>query len=244
MKGILLCGGTGSRLSPLTKVTNKHLLPVGNIPMVLHNVYKLVEAGINEIVIVTGTEHMGGMISLLGSGKDYDCEFTYKVQDRPDGIAGALKLCEHFVGSDSCIVILGDNIFDQDLTNHISSYTDGCKLLLKEVPDPERFGVAVIENDVLINVVEKPKIPPSNLCVIGVYIFDSDVFDIVKTLRASSRGEFEITDIINVYINNKNVLYSIAEGWWTDAGTFSSYAKANELAFRRYFDTKTDSDNG
>lgn len=172
MKGILLCGGTGSRLSPLTRVTNKHLLPVGNIPMVLHNIYKLKEAGITSVMVVTGIEHMGDMISLLGSGKDYDCEFTYKVQDRPDGIAGALGLCKHFVGTDSCIVILGDNIFNQNLTSHISNFTDGCKLLLKEVPDPERFGVAIIENGKLIKVVEKPKVPLSNLCVTGIYILD------------------------------------------------------------------------
>lgn len=242
MKGVLLCGGTGSRLNPLTKVTNKHLLPVGNIPMVLHNVYKLKEAGINEIIVVTGTEHMGDMISLLGSGKDYNCEFTYKVQDKPDGIAGALRLCKHFVGTDSCIVILGDNIFNQNLTNHINNFTNGCKLLLKEVQDPERFGVAVIENGKLTKVIEKPKIPPSNLCVTGIYIFDHDVFEITN-LKMSERGEYEITDIINVYINNAKIEYSITDEWWTDAGTFPSYARANELAFKHYFNSETNTGN-
>ena len=232
MKGIILAGGTGSRLHPLTKVTNKHLLPVGNQPMIIHNIQKLVEAKITDIMIITGTEHMGDMISLLGSGTEYGCSFTFRVQDRPDGIGGALALCENFVGNESCIVILGDNIFEDNLTQHVQDFIDNgrnCQLLLKEVPDPERYGVAIFEEDQVVQIEEKPANPRSNYAITGIYMYDKEVFNIVNSLTPSKRGENEITDINNAYIERSQMYYKIMEGWWTDAGTLPSYYKANQL---------------
>ena len=232
MKGIILAGGTGSRLHPLTKVTNKHLLPIGDPPMIIHNVKKLVEASVTDIMIITGTEHMGDMISLLGSGSEYNCNFTFRVQDKPDGIGGALSLCKNFVGSDTCIVILGDNIFEDCLTDHISDFIqDGraCQLLLKKVPDPERYGVAIFDGDKVSQIEEKPDLPKSDYAITGIYMYDNKVFDIISTLVPSARGEYEITDINNAYIENNQMFYKIMNGWWTDAGTLKSYYKANRL---------------
>ena len=232
MKGIILAGGTGSRLHPLTKVTNKHLLPVGNQPMIIHNIKKLVEVDITEIMIITGTEHMGDMISLLGSGTEYNCSFTFRVQDRPDGIGGALALCENFVGTDSCIVILGDNIFEDSLKQHVQDFLKNkrnCQLLLKEVGDPERYGVATFEGDRVTQIEEKPKNPKSNYAITGIYMYDKEVFNIVKKTTPSARGEYEITDINNAYIHKGQMFYKIMKGWWTDAGTLASYQKANRI---------------
>jgi glucose-1-phosphate thymidylyltransferase len=229
MKGIILAGGTGSRLLPLTKVTNKHLLPVGKQPMILHCVDKLVQAQVENIMVVTGTEHMGDMITLLGSGDEHGCEFTYRVQDEADGIAGALRLCKNFVGDDSCIVILGDNIFEDSLGSHVRSYTGGCKLFLKEVPDPERYGVAILDRGDVIAIEEKPEDPKSNHAIVGIYIYDNNVFRIIDELIPSARGEYEITDVNNAYIDNNEVTHALLDGWWTDAGTHSSYFKANCL---------------
>lgn len=231
MKGIILAGGTGSRLYPLTKVTNKHLLPIGNKPMIYYPIEKLTEAGIEEILVVTGTEHMGDVVNLLGSGSDFGCRFTYKVQDEAGGIAQALGLAENFVGGDSMTVVLGDNIFEKSLSNAVSSYGgSGAQILLKEVEDPERFGVAEIEGDKITGIEEKPEAPKSSYAVAGVYMYDNRVFDIIRNLEPSDRGEYEITDVNNDYIRREEMRFSILEGWWTDAGTPESYRRANELA--------------
>lgn len=230
MKGIILAGGTGSRLYPLTKVTNKHLLPVGNKPMIYYPIEKLTSAGIEEILIVTGTEHMGDVVNLLGSGKDFGCRFTYKVQDEAGGIAQALGLAENFVSGDDMTVILGDNIFETSLDKALADYPGkGAQILLKEVDDPERFGVAQVEGDKIIGIEEKPDRPKSSLAVTGVYMYDSQVFDFIRDLEPSDRGELEITDVNNRYIKNEAMRFSIMEGWWTDAGTPSSYKRANQL---------------
>jgi glucose-1-phosphate thymidylyltransferase len=233
MKGIVLAGGTGSRLYPLTKVTNKHLLPVGNKPMIFYPIEKLTGAGIDEILIVTGTDHMGDVVNLLGSGKDYGCRFTYKVQDEAGGIAQALGLAENFVGSDSMTVILGDNIFETDLAKAIQNYPgEGAQILVKQVEDPERFGVAEIDGDEVTGIKEKPDQPKSDYAVTGIYMYDSAVFDLIKHLKPSKRGELEITDVNNDYISRGEMKYSVLDGWWTDAGTPESYKIANELAYK------------
>ncbi|HWR40313.1 MAG TPA: sugar phosphate nucleotidyltransferase [Patescibacteria group bacterium] len=233
MKGIILAGGTGSRLFPLTKVTNKHLLPVGQYPMIYYPIAKLANAGITEILIVTGKEHMGAVVNLLGSGHDFGLEFTYKIQDQPGGIAQALSLAENFVGRERCVVILGDNIFEDDLTESVKNYSvqkNGAKILLKEVPDPHRYGVAEMQGNNILSIEEKPKQPKSNCAVTGIYMYDADVFNIIKTLKPSGRGEMEITDVNNAYIERGNMTYDTFKGWWTDAGTFPSLVRATELA--------------
>lgn len=233
MKGIILAGGTGSRLFPLTKITNKHLLPVGKYPMIFHAIYKLKEAGIEDILVVTGKEHMGDVVNLLGSGREFEVSFTYKVQDEAGGIAQALGLAEQFVGQDQMVVILGDNIFSDNIVSYVRSFeqqSQGAKILIKEVPDPHRYGVPKLENGKIISVEEKPQYPQSNYAVTGIYMFDSTVFEIIKGLKPSQRGELEITDVNNEYIRRNELTYDILQGWWTDAGTHLSLAKANELA--------------
>lgn len=233
MKGIILAGGTGSRLYPLTKVTNKHLLPVGKYPMIFHSVYKLKAAGIEDILIVTGKDHMGDVVNLLGSGSEMGVSFTYKVQDEAGGIAQALNLAEHFVGEDQMVVILGDNVFEDDITPFVENFRTqmlGAKILIQEVHDPKRFGVPEIDGDKIVSIEEKPQEPKSSYAVTGIYMFDHSVFDIVKTLKPSARGELEITDVNNAYIANGQLTYDVLTGWWTDAGTHASLARANELA--------------
>jgi glucose-1-phosphate thymidylyltransferase len=233
MKGIVLAGGTGSRLFPLTKVTNKHLLPVGQKPMIYYPIEKLIDAGIEEILIVTGTEHMGAVVNLLGSGKDFGCRFTYKVQDEAGGIAQALGLAENFVGDDTMTVILGDNIFETSLDKALKNYPgSGGQILLQKVEDPERFGVAELDGDKIVSIDEKPDHPKSDFAVTGIYMFDATVFDLIKTLKPSGRGELEITDVNNHYINNGEMRFSVLDGWWTDAGTPESYKIANQLAYK------------
>ena len=230
MKGVILAGGTGSRLYPLTKVTNKHLLPIGSKPMIYHPIKKLLEIGVTEILIVTGTEHMGDVVTLLGSGKDFDCKFTYKVQDEAGGIAQALGLAENFAGTDSIIVILGDNIFENSLRNAVRNFSgSGSQILIKKVHDPQRYGVAELDGDKVVSIEEKPAHPKSDYAVTGIYFYDTKVFQIIKQLQPSKRGELEITDVNNFYIENSEMTSSIIEGWWTDAGTFDSYRHANEL---------------
>ncbi len=230
MKGIVLAGGTGSRLYPLTKVTNKHLLPIGNKPMIYYPIGKLTEAGIEEILIVTGTEHMGDVVTLLGSGKDFGCRFTYKVQDEAGGIAQALGLAENFAGDDAMAVILGDNIFSTSLDDAIKKFAgEGAHILLKEVEDPERFGVAEVDGEKIAGIEEKPDNPKSNFAVTGIYMYDNNVFDYIRELEPSARGELEITDLNNRYISQGKMRFSVMEGWWTDAGTPESYRRANEL---------------
>jgi len=232
MKGVILAGGTGSRLYPLTKVTNKHLLPVGQHPMILHLVAKLKEANINDILVVTGKDHMGSVVNLLGSGKDYGVKFTFKVQDEAGGIAQALGLAEQFVGGDLCVVLLGDNIFEESIVPFVEAFQaqgQGAKILILEVPDPQRYGVAEIGEGKILSIVEKPKAPKSNYCVTGIYFYDAVVFGMIRTLKPSGRGELEITDVNNDYITQGEMTYDILHSWWTDAGTFESLALANRL---------------
>jgi glucose-1-phosphate thymidylyltransferase len=238
MKGIILAGGTGSRLYPLTKVTNKHLLPVGKYPMIFHSVYKLKQADIKDILIVTGKDHMGDVVNLLGSGKEMGVSFTYKVQDEAGGIAQALGLAEHFVGADQMVVILGDNVFLDDISPYIVNFKTqkkGAKILIQQVLDPQRYGVPELQGQKIISIEEKPSSPKSNYAVTGIYMFDCSVFDIVKTLKPSGRGELEITDVNNEYISRNELTYDELKGWWTDAGTHASLAKANELAQELFF---------
>ena len=233
LKGVVLAGGTGSRLFPLTKVTNKHLLPVGPAPMIWHPVWKMKAAGIEEILIVTGTEHMGDVVGCLGSGKDFGCRFTYKVQDEAGGIAQALGLAENFAGQDRLCVILGDNIFEDDLRPHAETYARqarGARIILKPVEDPQRYGVAEVSGDHVLSIEEKPKVPKSNLSVTGIYFYDPSVFEIIRQVKPSGRGEMEITDVNNVYIQREQMSFGTFEGWWTDAGTFPSLAHAGLLA--------------
>jgi len=235
LRGVVLAGGTGTRLKPLTKVTNKHLLPVGTKPMIYHPIEKLLGAGIDEILIVTGVEHMGDVVNLLGSGKDFGCRFTYKVQDRAGGIAQAISLAENFAQGERIVVILGDNVFQAKLKKYADKYRrqkDGARILLKEVDKPERFGVAEIEGNKITNIEEKPASPKTNLAVTGVYFYDEAVFDIIKQLKPSARGELEVTDVNNAYIKKGQMEYDILDGWWSDAGTFESLSFVNELIIK------------
>ncbi len=232
IKGIVLAGGTGSRLMPLTKVTNKHLLPVGKKPMIFYPIEKMVAAGIEEILIVTGTDHMGDIVNLLGSGRDFKCRFTYKVQDEAGGIAQALSLAENFCHGCRMVVILGDNIFEDELTPFVRAYMEqgeGAMILGKEVSDPQRFGVAEVQGNSVIGIEEKPAKPKSNIAVTGIYFYDANVFDIICGLKPSQRGELEITDVNNSYIKMGKMKFMMLRGWWSDAGTFSSLANVNAL---------------
>lgn len=235
LKGVVLAGGTGSRLMPLTKVTNKHLLPVGQKPMIYYPIEKLTSIGIEEVLIVTGIEHMGDVVSLLGSGKDYGCRFTYKVQDEAGGIAQALALAENFALGHSIAVILGDNIFQASLKEYVDKFItqeNGARILLKQVPSPQRFGVAELSDGKVIGIEEKPVDPKSNYAVTGIYFYDSLVFDVIHRLKPSARGELEITHVNEAYIAKGQLAYDILDGWWTDAGTFESLNTANELVVK------------
>jgi len=239
IRGVVLAGGTGSRLFPLTKVTNKHLLPVGPEPMIFHPVKKLIEAGIREILIVTGTEHMGDVVSLLGSGHELNCEFTYRVQDQAGGIAQALGLARRFGAGGKLAVILGDNIFESSIAPFAKSFREqpsGAKVLLQKVHDPSRYGVAVAEGNKVVKIIEKPKDPPSDLAVTGIYFYDHTVFDVISTLKPSGRGELEITDVNNAYIERGDMTCDTLPGWWTDAGTFPSLRHANDLLWKHHGD--------
>jgi glucose-1-phosphate thymidylyltransferase len=232
MKGVVLAGGTGSRLFPLTKVTNKHLLPVGREPMIFHPIRKLTDAGVEEILVVTGLDHMGDVVNLLGSGREFGCRFTYKVQDEAGGIAQALGLAENFAGESPVCVLLGDNIFEQPIVPFVQAYAEqrkGARIVLKRVQDPQRYGVAEVRGDRIVGIVEKPKAPKSDLAVTGVYFYDAGVYDVIRTLKPSGRGELEITDVNNHYLREGLLRYDELQGWWTDAGTFDSLHLANEL---------------
>jgi glucose-1-phosphate thymidylyltransferase len=236
LKGLILAGGTGSRLMPLTKITNKHLLPVGQKPMIYYPIEKLTSIGIDQILIVTGLEHMGDVVGLLGSGRNFGCNFTYRVQDKAGGIAEALGLAESFAQDKSLAVILGDNVFEDNLKKYADRFISqktGARLLLKQVQNPQRFGVAEISGDRIISIKEKPKKPRSNYAVTGIYFYDFEVFDIIRMLKPSARGELEITDVNNAYISKGELAYDILKGWWTDAGTFESLNKANELVIKK-----------
>jgi len=232
LKGVVLAGGTGSRLMPLTKVTNKHLLPVGQKPMIFYPIEKLTSIGIEEILIVTGVDHMGDVVNLLGSGKDFRCRFTYKVQDQAGGIAQALALAENFADNLPMVVILGDNIFQNSLKGYADKFIaqkNGARILLKQVANPQRFGVAEIIEGKVVRIQEKPEEPKSDYAVTGIYFYDALVFDIIRTLKPSARGEYEITHVNDAYIAKGQLDYDILDGWWTDAGTFESLNRANEL---------------
>lgn len=232
VKGIILAGGTGSRMYPCTKVTNKHLLPVHNKPMIYYPLQTLISAGIKEILIISGTEHAGDFLRLLGSGKEFGIRLSYEIQDEAGGIAQALSLSENFVDNDKFVVILGDNVFEDNIKEHVEDFANGfngSKVFLKEVPDPQRFGVAEIQGDKIISIEEKPKAPKTNYAVTGLYMYDARVFNIIKKLRPSQRGELEITDVNNEYIKNNSMTFSILKGFWSDAGTFDSLYRATTL---------------
>ncbi len=232
IRGIVLAGGKGTRLGELTKVTNKHLLPVGSIPMVYHPLKKIVGCGIRDVLLVSGTEHMGDFVELLGSGKDHQCALTYRVQDEAGGIAQALALGETFCSGHRCLVILGDNIFYSSVRPMIedsSHHPDWAWIGIKKVPDPGRYGVAELKGNQVTGIEEKPKQPKSDFAVIGIYIYPADVFDVIRTLKPSGRGELEITDVNNHYLKQGRMGYSILEGYWTDAGTLDSLYYANQL---------------
>jgi len=235
MKGMILAGGLGTRLRPMTLVTNKHLLPVYDMPMVYYPIKCLVNAGITEIMIVTGEENAGDFIKLLRDGKELGLtRLEYAFQVGEGGIADALKLGKYFVGDDQVCVILGDNIIENNINDAVDDFRkqkDGAKILLKEVHDPERFGVVEFSSDgeSVTNIIEKPKVPPSNMAVTGLYMYDSDVFGICETLKPSSRGELEITDVNNEYLNRGNLTWAKLDGWWTDAGTIESLHRASNL---------------
>lgn len=233
MKGIILAGGLGTRLSPLTKITNKHLLPIFDKPMIYYPIQTLVDAGIQDILIVTGGNNAGDFLRLLGNGKNFGLkEIGYTYQEGEGGIAEALGLAEHFADDDSVIVVLGDNILEKGIGHAVESFKKqkvGAKILLKEVTDPERFGVPVIEGEKIVKIEEKPKNPKSKYAVTGIYMFDNSVFKIIKTLKPSDRGELEITDVNNAYIEKGTMTYDFLKGWWTDAGTFESLLHANNL---------------
>ncbi|RMD85720.1 MAG: spore coat protein [Calditrichaeota bacterium] len=233
MKGVILAGGLGTRLYPLTKITNKHLLPIYDKPMIFYPLETLVNAGITDILIVTGGNYAGDFLRLLGNGKQFGLtHLNYAYQEGEGGIAEALSLAEYFVDGDCVVVILGDNIFEKGIKQAVERFRHqdgGAKILLKEVEDPWRFGVAEVSGDRVIRIEEKPKHPKSNLIVTGVYMYDATVFDIIRTLKPSDRGELEITDVNNRYIEANKMTFEILDGWWTDAGTFESLYRANKL---------------
>lgn len=233
MKGIVLAGGLGSRLRPLTAVTNKHLLPVYDQPMIYYPIQTLVNAGITDIMIVTGGNSAGDFLKLLGNGKAFGLKhLNYTYQEGEGGIAAALGLVEHFAAGNPVCVILGDNIIQGNIREAAEAYRrqpSGAKILLKKVPDPQRFGVPVIEGTNVVRIDEKPKSPQSQYAVIGIYMYDAKVFDIIRTLKPSGRGELEITDVNNAYIDRNELTWNELEGWWSDAGTFESLLYASNL---------------
>ena len=233
MKGVILAGGLGTRLFPLTKTTNKHLLPVYNKPMIYYPIQTLVNAGITDVLLVTGGNNAGDFLRLIGNGKELNLkhiEYTY--QEGEGGIAQALSLAEEFADNGKICIVLGDNIIEKNIYGAVENFKkqkNGAKIIVKQVPDPERFGVPVLEGDTVIAIEEKPDVPKSNYAVIGIYMFDNTVFDIIRTLKPSQRGELEITDVNNVYIKRGNMTYEFLDGWWTDAGTFDSLRTATNL---------------
>lgn len=234
MKGIILAGGLGTRLRPCTMVTNKHLLPVYDRPMIYYPIQTLINAGIRDIMIVTGGPFAGDFLKLLGNGKDFGLEhLNYTYQEGEGGIAEALALCEYFAKGDSVCVVLGDNLIENNINHAIKAFQDnderGAMILLKEVEDAHRFGVAEIKDGRITNIIEKPKNPPTNYAVTGLYVYDAKVFEFIKGLERSSRGELEITDVNNMYIKRNELMSEFLTGWWTDAGTFPSLHRASNL---------------
>ncbi len=233
MKGVVLAGGLGSRLHPLTKVTNKHLLPVYDRPMIYYPIQTLVNAGIREIMLVTGGNNAGDFLKLLGNGKEFGLHhLDYTYQEGEGGIADALRLAEYFADGEPVCVVLGDNIIEGNIVRATQAFREqkvGAKILLKEVKDPQRFGVPVLNGERVVKIEEKPEQPRSPYAVTGLYFYDARVFDIIKTLKPSGRGELEITDVNNAYIEARQLTWEVLEGWWTDAGTTASLLQANQL---------------
>jgi len=233
MKGVILAGGLGKRLYPLTKITNKHLLPVHNEPMIYYPLRTLLNAGIEDILIVTGGNHAGDFLRLLGNGKEFGLKhLNYTYQEGEGGIADALSLAEHFSDYEKMVVILGDNIIEGNIAEAVKDFRkqkEGAKILLKEVPDPQRFGVPEIVDEKIVRIEEKPMVPKSQYAVIGIYMYDAKVFDIIRTLKPSNRGELEITDVSNAYVRQGTMTYDFLEGWWSDAGTFESLHRTGNL---------------
>ena len=232
MKGIILAGGLGTRLYPLTKATNKHLLPVGREPMLYHPIKQLINASIRDILTITSTDHMGDVVQCLGSGEEFGCRLSYKVQEEAGGIAHALALAEDFAGNDKICVLLGDNIFEYSIAPYVEDFLkqkDGARVLIKEVGDPERYGVAALDEHHILDIEEKPANPKSSFAVVGLYLYGPEVFKIIKNMEVSERGELEITTVNNFYIRNNQLQYSICKGRWTDAGTFESLFEASKI---------------
>ena len=238
MKGIILAGGLGKRLYPLTRISNKHLLPIYDKPMIYYPIQTLVDAGIKDILIVTGGNHAGEFLRLLGNGNEFGLKhINYTYQEGEGGIAEALKLAKHFAEGQKIVVILGDNIIEKGIKRQVEEFQKqekGARVLLKEVEDPERFGVAEIKDGKVISIEEKPKKPKSNYIVTGIYMYDDQVFEIVRTLKPSGRGELEITDVNNAYLKKGELTYDFLDGWWTDSGTFDSLLRANNLAAKKH----------
>lgn len=227
MKGIILAGGLGTRLHPLTLITNKHLLPVYDKPMILYPLETLKNSGISEIMIVCGKEHAGDFMNFLGSGKQYGVKLSYALQNGSGGIAEALGLAEDFADNGDVAVILGDNIFENDFLKDVKDFNVGARVFLKKVSDPKRFGIAEIKDDKIVSIEEKPQDPKSDYATTGFYLYDKSVFDKVRNLKPSKRGELEITDAHNLYINENNLSYGFVDGFWSDAGTFESLLKTS-----------------
>ncbi|MFH0856426.1 MAG: sugar phosphate nucleotidyltransferase [bacterium] len=236
MKGVIIAGGKGTRLLPVTRVVNKSLLPIYDKPLIYYPIIKLRDAGIKNILIISGRENAGQFLDLMGSGKDLGVKLSYEVQEEPGGIAQALGLAEDFADSEKIVAILGDNIFEHELNDAVSDFKkqkEGAKIFLKEVLDPERFGVPELDGDKIINIIEKPKNPPTNYAVAGIYMYDKKVWDIIRCLAPSERGELEITDVNNHYVKEGNMTYEILKGEWIDAGTFDSLLRANILMAKK-----------
>jgi glucose-1-phosphate thymidylyltransferase len=232
IKGVILAGGKGVRLYPLTEVTNKHLLPVGREPMIWHCVRQLVSAEVKDILVITSTSHMGDIVNSLGSGTRFDCEFTYRVQEEAGGIAHALALAEAFAEGQRIVVLLGDNIFERSIRPYVDAFRAqeaGARVLLKKVIDSSRYGVAALDEEQVIEIEEKPAQSKNEYAVVGCYMYDPQVFDLIRQTKPSERGEMEITTVNNLYIRQGQLKYSFVEGAWTDAGTFESLNEANEI---------------
>ena len=236
MKGVVLAGGLGTRLRPLTAVTNKHLLPVFNQPMIYYPIQTLVNAGITDIMVVTGGNSAGDFLRLLGNGKAFGLKhLNYTYQEGEGGIADALSLVEHFASKEPVCVVLGDNIIEGNIASAVRAYRHqggGAKIILKKVTDPQRFGVPELDGPNVVSIEEKPSVPKSDYAVIGIYMFDGEVYDIIRTLKPSGRGEMEITDVNNAYMARGDMTWEELDGWWTDAGTFESLLYASDLVAR------------
>lgn len=238
MKGVILAGGSGSRLYPCTKVTNKHLLPVYDKPMIYYPLKMLADAGIKDILIISGPGHAGHFLNLLGSGREFGVDLSFDIQEQSGGIAQAMGIAKKFVGDDKCVVVLGDNIFEDDIKEFVEKFErqgEGARVFMKEVTieDAKRFGCALVSGDKVTYMEEKPKEPRSNLAVVGLYMFDSKAFEVIDTLTPSARGELEIVDVINYYIKQGNCYYDMLKGFWSDAGTFESLYRASSFMSRK-----------